>query len=105
LEALCSPVHHPMATGIGMEGSRLVHEYLKRAVDDGTDLEARHCMLVASSMGATAFQKGLGAMHALAHPLGAPYDAPAGTRTAILRPYGRTAYEPAIPGTMARLAR
>jgi len=105
LEALCSPVHHPMATGIGMEGSRLVHEYLKRAVDDGTDLEARHCMLVASSMGATAFQKGLGAMHALAHPLGALYDAHHGTLNAILMPYVLKANEPAITGTMTRLAR
>lgn len=105
LEALCSPVHHPMATGIGMEGSRLVHEYLKRAVDEGTDLEARHYMLVASSMGATAFQKGLGAMHALAHPLGALYDAHHGMLNAILMPYVLKANQPVISDTMTHLSR
>ncbi len=105
LEALCSPVHHPMATGIGMEGSRLVHEHLQRAVENGQDLEARHYMLVASSMGATAFQKGLGAMHALAHPLGALYDAHHGTLNAILMPYVLKANESAISDTMTLLAR
>jgi alcohol dehydrogenase class IV len=105
LEALCSPFHHPMATGIGMEGARLVHDYLKRAVDDGADLEARHFMLIASSMGATAFQKGLGAMHALAHPLGALYDAHHGTLNAILMPYVLKANQAAIADTMTRLAR
>ncbi|MGB6241708.1 MAG: iron-containing alcohol dehydrogenase [Castellaniella sp.] len=105
LEALCSPVLHPMATGIGMEGSRLVHHYLKRAVDDGTDLEARHFMLVASSMGATAFQKGLGAMHALAHPLGALYDAHHGMLNAILMPYVLKANQAVITDTMTLLAR
>lgn len=105
LEALCSPQHHPMATGIGMEGSRLVHQYLRRAVDDGTDLEARQYMLVASCMGATAFQKGLGAMHALAHPLGALYDAHHGTLNAILMPYVLKANETAVTETMTRLAR
>jgi len=105
LEALCSPVHHPMAAGIGMEGSRLVHQYLRRAVEDGRDLEARHQMLVASSMGATAFQKGLGAMHALAHPLGALYDAHHGMLNAILMPYVLKANESAVGDTMARLAR
>lgn len=105
LEALCSPVHHPMATGIGMEGSRLVHNYLKRAVEDGSDLEARHFMLVASSMGATAFQKGLGAMHALAHPLGALYDAHHGMLNAILMPYVLKANQAVVSDTMTLLAR
>lgn len=105
LEALCSPLHHPMATGIGMEGSRLVHRYLQRAVDDGNDLEARHYMLVASCMGATAFQKGLGAMHALAHPLGALYDAHHGTLNAILMPYVLKANEAVISDTMTDLGR
>ncbi|WP_322996302.1 iron-containing alcohol dehydrogenase [Castellaniella sp.] len=105
LEALCSPMHHPMAVGIGMEGSRLVHAYLKRAVDNGADLEARHHMLVASSMGATAFQRGLGAMHALAHPLGALYDAHHGMLNAILMPYVLKANESVISDTMTRLAR
>lgn len=70
LEALCASSYHPMAAGIAVEGIRLIREYLPRAVKDGGDLEARTQMIVASSMGATAFQKGLGAMHALAHPLG-----------------------------------
>ncbi len=105
LEALCSPFHHPMATGIGMEGSRLVHQYLRRAVENGQDIEARHQMLVASSMGATAFQKGLGAMHALAHPLGALYDAHHGMLNAILMPYVLKANESVVSDTMTRLAR
>jgi hypothetical protein len=87
LEALCSPFYHPMAEGIAIEGIRLVQEYLPRAVADGSDIEARTQMLVCSSMGATAFQKGLGGMHALAHPLGALYDAHHGTLNAILMPY------------------
>jgi alcohol dehydrogenase class IV len=87
LEALCSPFYHPMAEGIALEGIRLVQEFLPRAVADGTDIEARTQMLVCSSMGATAFQKGLGGMHALAHPLGALYDAHHGTLNAILMPY------------------
>ncbi len=69
LEAWCSPVYHPMAEGIAIEGIRLVREYLPEAVSDGSNLEARTQMLVASMMGATAFQRGLGAMHALAHRL------------------------------------
>jgi alcohol dehydrogenase class IV len=87
LEALCAPSYHPMAEGIAVEGIRLVKHYLPRAVADGDDLEARMQMLVASSMGATAFQKGLGAMHALAHSLGALYDAHHGLLNAILMPY------------------
>ncbi|MBT7516356.1 MAG: iron-containing alcohol dehydrogenase, partial [Acidiferrobacteraceae bacterium] len=75
LEAWCSPAYHPMAEGIAIEGIRLVREFLPQAVADGSDLEARTQMLVASTMGATAFQRGLGAMHALAHPLGALYNA------------------------------
>ena len=87
LEALCSPFYHPMAEGIAIEGIRLVQEFLPRAFRNGTDIEARTQMLVCSSMGATAFQKGLGAMHALAHPLGALFDAHHGTLNAILMPY------------------
>ncbi|TAM90458.1 MAG: iron-containing alcohol dehydrogenase [Candidimonas sp.] len=105
IEALSSPFYHPMATGIGMEGCRLIHEYLERAVADGHDLDARNQMLVASSMGATAFQKGLGAIHALAHPLGAVYDAHHGTLCAILMPYVLKANESRIADTMERLAR
>ncbi|HNT38742.1 MAG TPA: iron-containing alcohol dehydrogenase [Rubrivivax sp.] len=105
LEALCSPVYHPMAMGIAMEACRLVHAHLVRAVRDGRDLEARGQMLVASSMGATAFQKGLGAMHALAHPLGALYDQHHGTLIAILMPYVLKANEAAIGGKSELLAR
>ena len=103
LEALCSPFYHPMAEGIAVEGIRLVQEYLPKVVADGTDIEARTQMLVCSSMGATAFQKGLGAMHALAHPLGALYDAHHGTLNAILMPYVLKANRPAIEERITRL--
>lgn len=103
LEALCSPFYHPMAEGIAVEGIRLVQEFLPRAVSDGTDIEARTQMLVCSSMGATAFQKGLGGMHALAHPLGALYDAHHGTLNAILMPYVLKANQAAIEQRIDRL--
>ncbi len=96
LEAFCAPGYHPMARGIAVEGMRLIHDWLTRAVEDGGNLEARGHMLVASSMGATAFQRGLGAMHALAHPLGALYDAHHGTLNAVVMPYVLLANRPAI---------
>ncbi|KAA0893057.1 iron-containing alcohol dehydrogenase [Pusillimonas sp. ANT_WB101] len=105
LEALCSPVFHPMAAGIAVEGIRLVQQYLPDAVADGHNLLARHHMLVASSMGATAFQKGLGAMHALAHPLGATYDAHHGMLNAILMPYVLRANHTAIDERLTTLSR
>lgn len=105
LEALCSPFYHPMAQGIAVEGIKLVQAYLPRAVTDGGDIEARTQMLVCSSMGATAFQKGLGGMHALAHPLGALYDAHHGTLNAILMPYVLQANKPAIEPLIAGVAR
>jgi len=105
LEALCSPFYHPMGEGIAVEGIRLVQEYLPRAVADGTDIEARTQMLVCSSMGATAFQKGLGGMHALAHPLGALYDAHHGTLNAILMPYVLKANQREIGERVDRLTR
>lgn len=105
LEALCSPFYHPMAEGIAMEGIRLVREHLPRATADGTDLEARTQMLVCSSMGAAAFQKGLGAMHALAHPLGGLYDAHHGTLNAILMPYVLQANRKEIEPRITRLTR
>ena len=104
LEALCSPFYHPMAEGIAIEGIRIVKDYLPRAVADGSDLEARIQMLVASSMGATAFQKGLGGMHALAHPLGALYDAHHGLLNAILMPYVLKLNRKAIEARVTRLA-
>lgn len=103
LEALCSPFYHPIATGIAIEGIRLVQEYLPRAVADGNDIEARTQMLVCSSMGATAFQKGLGAMHALAHPLGGLYNAHHGTLNAILMPYVLKANRKEIEKRIERL--
>lgn len=105
LEALCSPYFHPMAEGIAVEGIRLVKEYLPRAVKDGQDLEARTQMLVASSMGAAAFQKGLGAMHAIAHTLGALYGAHHGLLNAILMPYVLKENRDQIEEKIERLAR
>jgi alcohol dehydrogenase class IV len=105
LEAYCSPLFHPMAEGIALEGMRLVQQYLPRAVAKGADVEARLQMLVASSMGATAFQRGLGAMHALAHPLGALYDAHHGLLNAVLMPYVLQANQASIEAQMERLAR
>ncbi|MEH6569539.1 MAG: iron-containing alcohol dehydrogenase [Halioglobus sp.] len=105
LEALCSNTYHPMSEGIAMEGIRLVSEYLPEAVANGGNVEARMQMIVASSMGATAFQKGLGAMHALAHPLGALYDAHHGLLNAILMPYVLQANRSVIADRIERLAR
>tara|TARA_R110000868_G_scaffold2543_1_gene18359 strand:- start:1340 stop:2509 length:1170 start_codon:yes stop_codon:yes gene_type:complete len=105
LEAFCSPLFHPMAEGIALEGMRLVQEYLPRAVAQGADVEARLQMLVASSMGATAFQRGLGAMHALAHPLGALYDAHHGLLNAVLMPYVLMANRERIEPQMEKMAR
>ena len=105
LEAYCSNNFHPMAEGIALEAMRLINVYLPRAVADGNDLEARMQMLVASSMGATAFQRGLGAMHALAHPLGALYDKHHGLLNAILMPYVLSANCVAIEEPMSRLSR
>jgi alcohol dehydrogenase class IV len=87
LEAYASPFYHPMAEGIAVEGMRLVKENLVRAYRDGSDLEARGNMLVAAAMGATAFQKGLGAIHALSHPVGALYDTHHGLTNAVFMPY------------------
>ena len=104
LEAICSPAHHPMSHGIGMEGCRLVLEHLPTAVDTPTDLEARGRMLTAAGMGAVAFQKGLGAMHALAHPIGAVFDTHHGMTNATLMPYVLLANRPAIEPIIGRLA-
>ena len=105
LEALCSPFYHPMAAGIAVESIRMVQKFLPRAFADGSDIEARMQMLVCSSMGATAFQKGLGGMHALAHPLGALYDAHHGTLNAILMPYILKANRSEIEQRIDRLTR
>jgi len=105
LEAYCAPGYHPMAEGISVEGMRLIKAWLPNAVADGSDIEARSHMLAASSMGATAFQRGLGGIHALAHPLGALYDAHHGLLNAILMPYVLVANRPAIDGIITDLTR
>ncbi len=86
LEAYSSPFYHPMSAGIALEGMRLVKEFLPRAVREGTDLEARANMMAAAAMGAVAFQKGLGAIHALSHPIGAVYNTHHGMTNAVVMP-------------------
>ena len=105
LEAYCSPVFHPMAEGIARQGMVIVRDYLVRAVANGADLDARTQMQIASMMGATAFQKGLGAMHALAHPLGAYHNAHHGLLNAILMPFVLQANRSVIEAPLASLAR
>ncbi|MGH6854570.1 MAG: iron-containing alcohol dehydrogenase [Aestuariivirga sp.] len=87
LEAFCTPFYHPLSAGIALEGMRLVKDNLAKAVKKGTNLDARGHMLVASAMGATAFQRGLGAIHALSHPFGGLYDAHHGLLNGIIMPY------------------
>ena len=99
-EAYCAPGFHPMADGIALEGMRLVSEALPLAYRDGGNIEARGKMLVAASMGATAFQKDLGGVHALAHPLGAMYDIHHGLANAIILPYVMVANRSAIEDRM-----
>ena len=84
LEAFCSPHYHPMSQGIALEGMRLVKTYLPIAFENGSNLEARAHMMSAASMGATAFQKGLGAIHALSHPIGAVFNTHHGTTNAVV---------------------
>jgi alcohol dehydrogenase class IV len=86
VEAFCSPHYHPMSQGMALEGMRLVKEYLPRAYANGNDIEARGHMMSAAIMGATAFQKGLGAIHALSHPVGAIYHTHHGTTNAVFMP-------------------
>jgi len=100
-EAFCSPGFHPLADGIALEGLRLIQTYLPRACDNGKDIEARSRMLAAASMGATAFQKGLGGVHAIAHPVGAHFNTHHGLTNAVLLPYvivhNRRAIESHLP--------
>lgn len=86
VEAFSSPHYHPMSQGIALEGMRLVVENLPRAYAKGTDLEARANMMSAAAMGATAFQKGLGAIHAMSHPIGAVFNTHHGTTNAVCMP-------------------
>jgi alcohol dehydrogenase class IV len=104
LEAYCAPGFHPMADGIAAEGMKLIGQWLPRAFEDGSDVEARGQMLVAASMGATAFQKGLGGMHALSHPIGALAGTHHGLTNAVLMPYMLDFNRPAIEERIGRLA-
>ncbi|MEO7774512.1 MAG: iron-containing alcohol dehydrogenase [Steroidobacteraceae bacterium] len=104
LEAYCAPGFHPLADGIAVEGMRLVHDYLPRACENGADIEARANMLVASSMGATAFQKGLGAMHSMSHPCSANVNTHHGLTNAVVMPYVLLFNRNAIEDRIARLA-
>ena len=87
LEAYSSPFFHPLSQGIALEGMAIVKKYLVRAFKDGSDIEARGHMLTGSSMGSTAFQKGLGAIHSLSHPVGAMYNSHHGLTNAVFMPY------------------
>ena len=104
LEAYCSPGYHPMADGIAVEGIRLVFENLPKAFANGKDLTARANMMSAAAMGATAFQKGLGAIHSLSHPIGALYDTHHGMTNAVFMPYVLAFNRDAIEERIARLA-
>ena len=104
LEAYCSPFFHPMSAGIALEGMRLVNEYLPRAYKDGSDIEARAQMMAAASMGAVAFQKGLGAVHSLSHPVGAIYGTHHGTTNAVVMPAVLRFNRPMVEEKLARAA-
>ncbi|RAS16914.1 iron-containing alcohol dehydrogenase [Ensifer adhaerens] len=104
LEAYSSPFYHPMSAGIALEGMRLVKEYLPRAYKDGTDIEARANMMSAAAMGAVAFQKGLGAIHSLSHPVGAIYNTHHGMTNAVVMPPVLRFNRPAIEDRIVRAA-
>ena len=104
LEAYCAPSYHPMSEGIAVEGMRLVKDWLPAAYKDGADIEARSHIMSAAAMGAVAFQKGLGGIHAMAHPLGAVYDTPHGLTNAVLMPYVLADNRPAVEEKVGRLA-
>jgi len=105
LEAWCSPHYHPMSQGIALEGMRLVNEWLPVAYADGADLTARSHLLAAAGMGATAFQKGLGAIHALSHPIGAVHGTHHGTTNAVVMQAVLDFNRPAIEERMRAAAR
>ncbi len=105
LEAFSVNAYHPMADGIALEGLRLVHDWLPVAYQDGNNLEARAHMMAAATMGATAFQKGLGAIHSLSHPVGAVFDTHHGLTNAVFTPYVLIFNRAAIEDKMEMLAR
>ena len=104
LEAYCAPGYHPMADGIALEGMRLVLENLPKAAANGKDITARANMMAAAAMGATAFQKGLGAIHSLSHPIGALYDTHHGMTNGVFMPYVLAFNRPAVEERITRAA-
>ncbi len=102
LEAYCAPGYHPMADGIAIEGMRLVFENLPKVFANGKDIVARGHMMSAAAMGATAFQKGLGAIHSLSHPIGAIHHTHHGMTNAVFMPYVLAFNRPAIEERLAR---
>ncbi|MGH8189587.1 MAG: iron-containing alcohol dehydrogenase, partial [Steroidobacteraceae bacterium] len=104
LEAFCAPFFHPMADGIAAEGMRLIRQWLPVAVKNGANIEARAHMMVASAMGATAFQKGLGAMHSLSHPCSANLNTHHGLTNGVVMPYVLAWNRSALEGKLSRLA-
>ena len=100
VEAFCSPHYHPMSQGMALEGMRLVKDFLPRAYADGSDITARSHMMSAAIMGATAFQKGLGAIHALSHPIGAIHHTHHGTTNAVCMPAVLQFNKPKITGVI-----
>jgi len=104
LEAYCAPGYHPMADGIALEGMSLIKKWLSVAVNEGENLEARGHMITSSSMGATAFQKGLGAIHSLSHPVNSLFNVHHGLSNGIFMPYVLTFNRSAIENKIAKLS-
>ena len=104
LEAYCAPGYHPMADGIALEGMSLIKKWLEVAVNEGENLEARGHMLTSSSMGATAFQKGLGAIHSLSHPVNSLFNVHHGLSNGIFMPYVLTFNRSTIENKIAKLS-
>ena len=104
LEAYCAPGYHPMADGIALEGMSLIKKWLTVAVNEGENLEARGHMMASSSMGATAFQKGLGAIHSLSHPVNSLFNVHHGLSNGIFMPYVLTFNRPTIENKIAKLS-
>ena len=104
LEAFCAPGYHPMADGIALEGMKLIFKWLPEAYKNGSNLEARMNMLTAASMGSTAFQKGLGAIHSLSHPVNALNNLHHGLSNAIFMPYVLTFNRDVIESKVAKIS-
>ncbi|MBC8409155.1 MAG: iron-containing alcohol dehydrogenase, partial [Rhodobacteraceae bacterium] len=104
LEAYCAPGYHPMADGIALEGMSLIKKWLAVAVNEGENLEARGHMITSSSMGATAFQKGLGAIHSLSHPVNSLFNVHHGLSNGIFMPYVLTFNRETIENKIAKLS-